>query len=319
MILIKLGLPRSVATCVGDLWDNVVHLVKTIYGISSVTYGSTAGKPLYGPGQGCTCGPLFWLLCYWVIVQSLDPTINAAKFVSVCKEVIVEITGVSFVDDSSLSVTSDYEQDTALPPATNRTRETALLVQQLAALGQHWECLLFTTGGAINFQKSHWYLMTWIWQNGLPRLATTAQAPATLYLTTGTNAQADLVPRIDPTQGFHTLCVYITLSGQYTRQARVLRDYTEKFKTQIEGSTLTPTEAYTCLMLYIKPKITYPFPCVSLTEKQCHHIQALILEAILPKLHLNRHSPRAVLFAGPRYGGLSFPEYYAELGYGHLQ
>jgi len=69
MILIKLGLPRSVAACIGDLWDNVVHLVKTINGISLVTYGSTAAKPLYGPGQGCTCGPLFWLLCYWVIVQ----------------------------------------------------------------------------------------------------------------------------------------------------------------------------------------------------------------------------------------------------------
>jgi hypothetical protein len=46
-----------------------------------------------------------------VVVQSLDPTINAAKFVSVCKEILVEITGVSFVDDSSLSMTSDYEQD----------------------------------------------------------------------------------------------------------------------------------------------------------------------------------------------------------------
>jgi hypothetical protein len=113
--------------------------------------------------------------------------------------------------------------------------------------------------------------------------------------------------------------VYVTPSGQYTRQARVLHDYAEKFKTQIEGSALTPTAAYTCLMLYIKPKITYPFPCVSLTEKQCRHIQAPILEAILPKLHLNRHSPRAVFFAGPRYGGISFPEYYANLGYGHLQ
>jgi hypothetical protein len=47
MILIKLGLTRSVAACVRDLWDNVVHLLKTIYGISSVTYCSTPGKLLY--------------------------------------------------------------------------------------------------------------------------------------------------------------------------------------------------------------------------------------------------------------------------------
>jgi hypothetical protein len=64
MLLKKLGLPSSVASCIGELWDNVVHLIKTIYGISSISYGSTAAQPLYGPGQVSTCGPLFWLVCY---------------------------------------------------------------------------------------------------------------------------------------------------------------------------------------------------------------------------------------------------------------
>jgi hypothetical protein len=72
-------------------------------------------------------------------------------------------------------------------------------------------------------------------------------------------------------------------------------------------------------MMYIGPKLNYPIPFVSLTETQCRIIQAPILEAILPKLHLNRHTPRAVLFAGPCYGGLGIPEKYTDLGYGHLQ
>jgi hypothetical protein len=70
-LMIKLGLLKSVAACIGSLWENVVHLIKTIYGIFSVTYGNTTDKPLYGPGQGSTCGPVFWLLCYWVIVIKL--------------------------------------------------------------------------------------------------------------------------------------------------------------------------------------------------------------------------------------------------------
>jgi hypothetical protein len=69
---------------------------------------------LYGLGQGSTCGPLFWLLCYWIIVKSLDPRITPAKFYSVCKEVIFEVTGVSFVDDTSLLVISDYILDPTL-------------------------------------------------------------------------------------------------------------------------------------------------------------------------------------------------------------
>ena len=119
MLLVKLGLPMSVASCVGDLWDNVVHLIKTIYGISSVTYGNSSDKTLYGPGQGSTCGPLFWLLCYWIIVSSIDPSISTATFYSACKEVIVEIKGVSFVVDTSLGVTSDYEQDSTISLAEN--------------------------------------------------------------------------------------------------------------------------------------------------------------------------------------------------------
>jgi hypothetical protein len=180
MVMAKLGLPQSVIRCIGELWDQVVHFIKTIDGISSESYSSTDHTPLYGPGQGCTCGPLFWLLCYWVIVSSLDPTISAAKILSVCKSIIVKLMGVSFVDDSSLSITSDYKQDPTKTEAENRQLEVEHLVSNLTLLSQHWERLLFTTGGAINFQKSHWYLMTWLWKNGIPCLAPPSLTPATL-------------------------------------------------------------------------------------------------------------------------------------------
>jgi len=230
MLIVKLGLPRSVAACIGELWDNVVHLIKTIYGISLVSYGSTDLQPLYGPGQGSTCGPLFWLLCYWVIVKSLDPKISAAKFVSICRNIIIEIIGASFVDDSSLCVTSEYIYDPNLTEDTNRNRETNHLVSRLAQLSQHWEQLLFTTGGAIYFQKSHWYLMTWLWKNGIPRLATISQSPVSMMLTTGTDPLQEMVPRIEPTDGFRTLGVYLTPAGQYKKQVKILRAHAEMFK-----------------------------------------------------------------------------------------
>jgi hypothetical protein len=299
MLLVKLGLPISVTACIGELWDEVVHLVKTIYGISSETYGSTLEKPLYGPGQGSTCEPLFWLLCYWVIVNSLDPMISAAKFYSACKSILIEITGVSFVDDTSLSATSDYVYDPAFTHETNRCLEVEHLLERLAKLSQHWERLLFTTGGTINFQKSHWYVMSWIWKNGVPQLTTARQSPATMSLTTGVSPLADTVPRIEPTTCFRTLGVYITLSGNYRHQVKILCFQAEKFKSQLLSTNLTASEAYCCYMIYIRPKLNYPLPCVSLTPAQCRHIQAPVLEAILPKLHLNRHVPIAVLFSGP--------------------
>jgi hypothetical protein len=137
MLLKKLGLPPSVSACMGELWDTVVHLIKTVYGISDVTYSSTTDLPLYGPGQGSTCGPLFWLLCYWVIVESIDPTIMSMKFLSACHGVLVEMFGASFVDDSSLGVTSDYLYDPHSSEQVNRQLEIAHVVRQLTKLAQH--------------------------------------------------------------------------------------------------------------------------------------------------------------------------------------
>jgi hypothetical protein len=61
MILRKLGLPSTVTSFLGQLWDDTIHLIKTIYGTSTVTYTTTADMPLYGPGQGSMCGPIFWI------------------------------------------------------------------------------------------------------------------------------------------------------------------------------------------------------------------------------------------------------------------
>jgi hypothetical protein len=64
LVLWKLGISKTATTSLGKLWDQTIHLIKTIYGTSDITYTSTVDMPLYGPGQGSMCGPIFWLLCY---------------------------------------------------------------------------------------------------------------------------------------------------------------------------------------------------------------------------------------------------------------
>jgi hypothetical protein len=111
LILMKIGLPSTVATSMGSIWDTTIHHIKTIYGTSTTTYMSTPQVPLFGPGQGSTCGPLFWLLCFCLIVDSIDPALSTAMFSSVCLNILVKTIGTAFVDDSSLSITSTYTRN----------------------------------------------------------------------------------------------------------------------------------------------------------------------------------------------------------------
>ena len=69
----------------------------------------------------------------------------------------------------------------------------------------------------------------------------------------------------------------------------------------------------------MRPKIIHPLPCSFLTQKQCQYVQAPALAALLPKLHVNRHTARTIIFGEQRYGGLSLPDLYTDQGYGQLK
>jgi len=75
--------------------------------------------------------------------------------------------------------------------------------------------------------------MTWLWKQGIPTLATSRQLPVSLSLTPGYSALQEIVPRLEPTQGFRTLGVYVTPTGNYATQAKVLRGYAERFNSHL--------------------------------------------------------------------------------------
>jgi hypothetical protein len=133
----------------------------------------------------------------------------AAQYISARRSVIVKITGVSFVDDTGLGVSSDYQWDETETAEENNYQEIVAVVHPLATLAQHWGRLLFTTGGSINLQKSFWYLIAWRWKNGKPILATIPQAPLDISLTSGYNTDPTRLPRIESHSAFRTLGVYI--------------------------------------------------------------------------------------------------------------
>ena len=77
--------------------------------------------------------------------------------------------------------------------------------------------------------------------------------------------------------------------------------------TQINQTRLTQYEAWITYLTRVLPKVTYPFLATRFTIKQLHRLAVIIDNTILPKMKINRKTPRAVVYGPKEYGGIEYP------------
>jgi hypothetical protein len=311
----RLGVPNTVLQCIQDTWNNACHHIKTKYGYSECTYQNYTERPLFGPGQGSTTGPPFWSILFCLIVKNLPPEAMDVFFQSVHKTIQIANKGDAFVDDAQLGCSAP------LPSGhhdSSHLLTTTSIVDGLRHLAQNWERLLFTTGGALNLQKSFWVLLTWKWDKGVARLLTPAQAPAELQLTAGYNPIPVAVPRICPSSGFRTLGVHISPSGSLHLSIKQLRGASLNYANANTGSRLNRSATLWSYLMYLMPKLAYPTPALTLTQEECQRILSPSLMAVLPKLHVNRHTARSIVHGPASLGGLHLPTIFSEQSSGQL-
>jgi hypothetical protein len=73
--------------------------------------------------------------------------------------------------------------------------------------------------------------------------------------------------------------------------------------------------------IYLLPKLGYPLPALTFTEAaeaECHSLQSPTLMAFLPKIQLNRHTARSIMFDSIQYGGLCIKSLYSIQSLGQL-
>ena len=319
LLLRRLGVPLQAIRSLADTWSQMTHVIQTAHGRSGSAYRSTTKVPLYGAGQGSTNGPFFWILMFWILFASIDTTLRALLFISACCNLAVSRIGDAFVDDSHLGVTSAHEDDPAFTLEENIRLHELRVTEDLGKLAQHYERLLWSTGGALNIGKCSWNLISWRWKNGRAKLATIEQAPAALRLTAGMSLQKETVPRLQPTETYRTLGVFLNGKGCMKRPLAIQRGRSAEFAGKIGPVHMNAVTAYFAYMLYFCPKIGYALPVSTFTFRECGYIQAPALMAILPKLKINRNTARAIIHGPQKFGGIQLRHAYAEQGHGQLR
>jgi hypothetical protein len=210
-----LGITVSVLKLLSKSWAHACHTIKTKYGVIVRSYANSQTTPLFGPGQGSTSGPTLRSILFCLIEKNIPNTFSSVRMQAADGSIVIDHKGDAFVDNSQLGCATTPPLADSLDLATPLTQslQRRLAIANLHKLAQRWERLLFSTGGAINLQKSFWILLTWQWKNGEVKLNTPEQDPAQLHLTAGYNTVAEPIPRISPYDGFRTLGVFISPSS----------------------------------------------------------------------------------------------------------
>jgi hypothetical protein len=209
-----------------------------------------------------------------------------------------------FVDDND----SWYSAPTVDTPGED-------IVDKAQEMATTWEGLLRATGGAINADKSCWYLLDYTWSGIQWNYRPSITMPGTLQLHHATGEMRDL-DRKEPWEALKTLGFYQAPDGNTKQQVAYLL---EKGTTWANNVSSVPTklknDVWLSLTTTIMKTLEYPMRAIRLSKKHWDKIMATILKVALPKSGVSGNFPRAVIY-GPtcfQGRGLRHPWYHQEL------
>ena len=152
LALLRFGLTWRALTMMFDTLATSKHRVRTGFGDSTAVFYPPSNVPFQGCGQGNGAGPAIWVAISSILITMMEAAGYGFECLSALDSNLVTAQCFCFVDDTDVIEASS---------SVNTSGEDILpSVQQAATL---WARGIRATGGAINPDKSFWWLIDFDW------------------------------------------------------------------------------------------------------------------------------------------------------------
>ncbi len=136
----------------------------------------------------------------------------------------------------------------------------------------------------------------------------------TISLTSGNKPDKTPIRQRDVSKAHKTLGVWITPNGNDAAQTEYLSQVANQISSLVATSRLNKFESFMAHRACWFLAVAYSLQTPTLSEREIHKVQTRSMSIFLPKLGLNQHFPRVVLYGPPEMGGLQLRDLYIEQG-----
>jgi hypothetical protein len=301
--LMREGLHHKIATLHAQTLKHAQYFIKTKHGTHNQPNGHMQPEPFLGTGQGAADSMPRWSLLSDLLIRLYNA--NAISDPITCPiskmEIITKIR--AFVDDTnSLSLCKNAED----------------LEHLLTTNATIWEQLLHIVGGKLELSKCKF--TTYKWEaNAIGTMEINEEKTiGALQIHDSETKLTNNVEEIEPSESYKLLGVEMATLRANKEQENMLIQKCNKMKKLLTMTNLPPAETWTSYKSIILPTLKYGNEATVIPEETLNRIQQTLTQALIPRLGLNRHTPRPLIYATHQMGGVGIQKLNTEQGIAHI-
>ena len=291
MTMRRFGIPINVAKSVITGLMDMVCRIRTAHGDSKKSYcAKDVNEFLHGIGQGNGYGPAIWAAISSILFKILQDLGYGTNVIAPITRELLNLVAISFVDDTD-SIT--------LGKPGESWQE---LIQRAQKGLDMWECLIRTTGGAIEPGKSFWVgISPSINDRGDTEL--TAAPNYELWITGLTGEKEKLTKKAE-TEANLGLGVWQAPDGQENTQEKMTIKKIRQWNSNVRSFKVDKFEGRSMINMTIGKKVRYPLAATALDADQCDRISKTLTWSALGKAGVVRTASQLIVNAPTKYGGM---------------